>query len=108
MSSKTDQAVYTELYFDLEKAKTKLTELRSLLVETSACITDTYKIEQELLDAGEKVPARPQADVATRASITSALSMIFPQIQQLIYAVTYGQRSCSVLCPSLQISDVPN
>ena len=104
MSPAAEQEQYIALYFDLEKVRTQIALAHQNIVEGLDSIAAVYVVENEALNSGKKPVQRADLDIATRAAIAASTAMLFPQLRQLTLAVEYGQKACSMLCPSLQKS----
>lgn len=95
---------YIDLYFDLERLKTKLTELEKELGLTASTMTHVYAEEWELIQAGKIPEPRVALDIGTRGALASSISILFPQLGYLMMSAENAQRACSALCPSLHSS----
>jgi hypothetical protein len=104
MSPAAEQEQYIALYFDLEKIKTQIALAQQNIAEGLDAVASVYMAENEALNNGKTPVRRVDLDIATRAAIASGAAMLFPQLRQLVLAIDYGQKACSMLCPSLQKS----
>jgi hypothetical protein len=93
---------YIDLYFDLERLKSKLIVLEEELGQAAATMTHIYAEEYELIKAGKTPDSRVGLDIGTRGALAASISIIFPQLGYLMMSAENAQRACTVICPQLQ------
>jgi len=98
----TEEAMLLDLYFDLEKINTLMSEIHDRIVAAGQIITKIYVAENQELEKGRLPEPRPPFDIATRAALSSSISLMLPQIAQIGLSIHLSQRSCTVFCPALQ------